>query len=444
MKKFPIRRVHHRPASGDNPPPAGSVKKERTARPALRLTRFQVWLLFLSTLLVAGVVAGATVFAHGLVVTNLTDLVPWGLWITLDLSSIALSAGAFLLCAAVYLLGLKQFQPVARTATFIGLLGYSMAVLCLLLDIGRPDRFWHALVFWNPHSVLWEVTMCVALYFTVLALESAPIAGHTAWMQRRLPKLARLLTSAHRLAPVLAIAGLGLSLLHQSSLGATYGVLKARPIWYRPDLSVLFIISAMAAGPALTVLASMLAARLTPRARVDDHLLDKLAHFVGWVLIGYLYFRFWDAFSMTYTYEPGRTEGLNLLTQGPLSFNFWVGEILVGAMIPIFLLHNARLRRQPVWRMLALAMVVGGLVAYRWDTNIAGQLVILTYLPQEITARYTTYTPSLIEFMSGFGIIAYGLLAFTLGVRYLDVVDHREMEQSEERVATQPAFATAE
>ena len=81
------------------------------------------------------------VFWQGLQVTNLTDLVPWGLWITIDLSSIAMSAGAFSLCAAVYLVGLKRFQPIARTATFIGLIGYTMAMLCLLLDIGRPDRF---------------------------------------------------------------------------------------------------------------------------------------------------------------------------------------------------------------------------------------------------------------------------------------------------------------
>ncbi len=112
---------------------------------------------------------------QGLHVTNLTDLVPWGLWITIDLSAIAMSAGAFSLCAVVYLVGIKRFQPVARTATYIGLIGYTMAVLCLLLDIGRPDRFWHALVYWNPHSVLWEVTICVTLYLCVLALETLPI-----------------------------------------------------------------------------------------------------------------------------------------------------------------------------------------------------------------------------------------------------------------------------
>lgn len=101
-------------------------------------TPYRAWLLLLGALMAAGAVAGLIVFGRGLVVTNLNNLVPWGLWITLDLSAIAMSAGAFLLCAAVYLLGLRQYQPLARTATFLGLIGYSMAVLTLMLDIGRP------------------------------------------------------------------------------------------------------------------------------------------------------------------------------------------------------------------------------------------------------------------------------------------------------------------
>lgn len=275
----------------------------------IHFTPFQVWLAALATCMVAGMVAGLIVFSRGLIVTHLTDLVPWGLWITIDLSSIAMSAGAFLLCAAVYVLGLKRFQPVARTATFIGLIGYSMAVLTLMLDIGRPDRFWHALVYWNPHSLLWEVTMCVTLYLSVLLVEAAPIFGEAPWMVSRFPGIARRLQSLHSLAPYLAVVGLCLSMLHQSSLGAAYGVLKARPIWYRPDLSVLFMVSAMAGGPSLTVLVSMLAGRFTRRAPVDDAILEKLSQFIGWVLVGYLYFRFWDVLAMTYTYQPGRTEG---------------------------------------------------------------------------------------------------------------------------------------
>jgi Ni/Fe-hydrogenase subunit HybB-like protein len=394
-----------------------------------KLSAWSAWVVSLAILMAVGVAAGLSVFWNGLWVTNLTDLVPWGLWITIDLTSIAVSAGAFSLCAVVYLLGLKRFQPVARTATFIGLIGYSMAILTLMLDIGRPDRFWHSMVFWNKHSLLWEVTMCVALYLGVLLLETLPIFANLEWLRSRWPKLAGKMAQVHHFAPYLAIAGLALSMLHQSSLGALYGVMKARPLWYRPDVSVLFIISAVASGMALTVFASMISARLTRRANVDDSLLDRVSLIVGWILVLYLYFRFWDALSMTYTYEPGRTEGLHLLTGGTLAFNFWVGEILLGIVVPMVLLINRRTRSLPFWRMLALLLVVGGVAAYRWDTNISGLLIILSYLPGEPNITYTAYRPSLIEFLAGGGIVSYGLLAFSLGVRYLKVVSHQSAER---------------
>jgi Ni/Fe-hydrogenase subunit HybB-like protein len=392
-------------------------------------TRFHLWAAVLMLLIAAGAVAGINVFVYGLEITNLSDLGPWGLWIAIDLSSIALGAGAFLLSAAVYLLGLKRLQPVARTAVFIGLIAYSVAMLMLLLDIGRPDRFWHGFVFWNPHSPLWEVTMCVGLYFSVLILETLPIFAGSDPVKIRWPRLSERVERIHHFAPVLAVAGLGLSMLHQSSLGATYGVLNARPIWYSPGLAVIFIVSAMAAGPSLTVLASMLSARLTPRATVNQALLDQVSRFIAWVLVAYLYLRFWDALSMTYTFEPGRTEGIRLLTRGSLSFNFWMGEVLFGIVLPMIILFNPRLRRNTLLHMFALTLVVGGLIAYRWDNNLVGQMVVFNYLPQQIVPQYTRYTPALVEILAGAGAVAYALLAFTLGVRYLRVVDHGEVPE---------------
>jgi Ni/Fe-hydrogenase subunit HybB-like protein len=398
------------------------IKKLKIKLP--QFTPWTAWILILAVFLTAGATAGVMVLWKGLSLTNLSDKVPWGLWITIDLSSIAISAGAFSLCAVVYLLGLKRFQPVARTATFIGLIGYTMAVLTLLLDIGRPDRFWHSMVYWNEHSPLWEVTMCVALYLGVLTLEALPIFAGFAWLRSHWPKLSEKMSQVHRLAPYLAVAGLALSMLHQSSLGAIYGILKARPLWYRPDIAVLFIISAIAAGMAMTVFASMVSSRLSSHANVDSNLLDRVSQIIGWILVVYLYFRFWDALSMNYTYEPGRTQGLKLLTQGALSFNFWAGEILLGAAIPIILLLNKRTRALPVWRMLAMVLVIGGVVAYRWDTNLSGLLVYLSYLPGQPLVAYAAYHPSLIEFLAGGGIVSFGLLAFSLGVRYLKVVEH--------------------
>ena len=143
--------------------------------------------------------------------------------------------------------------------------------------------------------------------------------------------------------------------------------------------------------------------------------------------------------AMSYTYEPARSEGLDLLTRGPLAFNFWTGEILLGIVVPMIILLSNRLRRQPRLNLLAMIMDVGGLVAYRWDVNLVGQLVVAGALPQEIIPRYTQYIPSVIEFMVAAGVLAYAALAFTFGVRYLRVVDHGSAAESEgSEVETKP------
>ena len=406
-----------------------------------QLTPFGLWMMFLLAVLAAALVAALIVLIKGLGVTNLTNLVPWGLWIGIDLSSIALSAGAFVLSAAVYLFKLKKYEPLARTAVFVGMVGYSMALMTLFIDIGRPDRFWHGWFYWNLHSPLWEVTMCVTVYFNVLLLEAAPILGQADWFRSRWPNLAHRLEHVHKLAPYLAIVGLCLSTLHQSSLGATYGILRARPIWYRPSLAFLFYVSAIVAGPALTVLASKIAAYVTPRAKVRQDILDPVTRVIGWALLIYFALRVWDLLVVSNTSAPGRDEGLLLLTQGSLAFNFWVLEFGLGMIVPMIILLSNRLRRYDRLTMLALALVVIGLVAYRWDTNMVGQLVAFAIQPQMDVPLYTSYTPSLVEWLVGFGVIAYGLLAFTLAVRYLNLVNH-EMEP-EPVVAKRPAAAVA-
>jgi Ni/Fe-hydrogenase subunit HybB-like protein len=397
-------------------------------------TAWMAWLGFLGLILVAGLIGGIFVFWKGLSITNLSDLVPWGLWITIDLSSIALAAGAFSLCAAVHLFGLKRYEPIARTATFVGLIGYTMAMLALVLDIGRPDRFWKALVYWNTHSLLWEVTIAIMLYSTVLVFETMPIFSRFEWLRHRFPKIAAKMESVHHYAPILAIIGLGLSSMHQSSLGAAYGIIKGRPFWFKPEMSVLFMYSAIVGGISLTLFASMLASRLTPKARINDVLIERVSRFVGWLLIGYFYFRAWDGLSTGYTYDPGRTEGLHLMTKGPLSFNFWIGEMLLGMIVPMILLLYTPTRINRFWRMVALFLVAAGVVAYRWDINISGLLVVMPYVPGQAIA-FTSYRPSLVEILTGSAIVAYGLAAFSLGVKYLRVVDHSLVETSHETVA---------
>ncbi len=385
------------------------------------------WMAFLSVFMVVGVGAALMVFIKGLVITNLTDLVPWGLWISIDLSAIALAAGAFSVSAIAYLLRKKELQPVAKTAVFVGFVGYSIAMMMLLLDIGRPDRFWHGFVFWNIHSPLWEVTMCVGLYFSVLMMEVLPIIGHWHPVEHNFPRLSARMTGLHRFTPVLALIGLCLSTLHQSSLGLTYGKLVARPIWYGPwSMAIIFYVTAIIGGIALVTFISLFSAKLTPKARINKQVLDKMAYGVGWAALFLLALRWWDLMGMPAEYVPGKTEALYILTRGRLAFNFWWLEIILGMVVPAIILLIPQFRRNEQLRMVALALVAVGVVAFRWNTNLVGQLVVFGTVPGSDVPLFTHYTPSLVEILTGTGVIAYGLLAITFGVRYLHVIDHGE------------------
>ena len=136
---------------------------------------FPFWLAVLGVGILFGLVGAYQVFAYGLQVTGLSNQVPWGLWITIDLTSIALGGSAFVFGVIVFLLRNKRFETIGKLAILLGFLGYSAAGMVLLFDLGQPLRFWHPVVFWQPHSLLWEITMCVVLYLSVLLAELLPV-----------------------------------------------------------------------------------------------------------------------------------------------------------------------------------------------------------------------------------------------------------------------------
>ncbi len=380
-----------------------------------------VWGILLALLLTVGALSFYTVFRDGLVVTNLTDNIPWGLWITVDLSAIALGAGAFALSAVVYLFKLDRFRPIVRLAVLVGIIGYTAALLTLVADIGQPDRFWHPWVYWNVHSVLWEITMCITIYLAILTIEFAPTVSESR-LFAKWPVISRVGHSVYRLAPALAVAGLLISLLHQSSLGATYGVLKARPIWFKPSMPILFIISAMAVGPAVTMAAAYIIEWVTGRRTVSHKLLRTIARFSGLALLVYLYVRLWDLAAVTYYGStPGASSAMRMLNEfTPYGFGFWVGEIILGVIIPAIFFLLPRFNRNPLNLVLGSGLAALGIIVNRWIVTVSGLVVPLSYSPgTAIQLEPGSYSPSLVEWGVVAGVIGYALLIFTLGVLLL-------------------------
>lgn len=386
---------------------------------------FYGWLAFLVVLLIIGAISGIYVLSNGLGVTGLSDKVPWGLWIALDLSMISLGAGAFIFSAIVYLLGIERFKIFARLAVLGGFLGYSSAMLILFLDIGRPERFWLPVISPNIHSVLWEVTMCVIFYFTVLLAEMAPVVLSSRFFARY-PNAAQIGKTIHRVTPILAVVGLFLSLLHQSSLGATYGIVAGRPIWYKSSLSVMFILSAAAGGISFTVLATIFTSYLRNRWVIKPEIVRQAAIVAGGAMAMYQYIKLWDwASSNYYSKTPAVQQSLTLLNQTtPYNVTFWLVEVLLGGIVPVIIFFWPRLRNNDYLLMLGSALAVVGVVMLRWNTTMSGLLVPIDWSPgvaNLFSSNY--YGPTLPEVGAFVGVLAYALLGLTLALRYLPIFE---------------------
>jgi molybdopterin-containing oxidoreductase family membrane subunit len=389
---------------------------------------FLIWLGFLAVLLSIGVYSAITVFINGLYITNMSDSVPWGLWITIDLSAIALGAGAFTLSAIVYIFGIKSLQSIIRLAVLVGFAGYTSALLMLVVDIGRPDRFWHPWVFWNVHSVLWEITMCITIYLLILVTEFAPVMVETKFFERW-PSLRKTAHFLHKLTPFLAVLGLVISLLHQSSLGAAYGVLKSRPIWFKPSMPIMFVLSAIAAGPAVTVAVAYVLEWITGKRTVPHNVLRIIARFCGVGLLAYGYIKFWDMAAVTYY---GRTPGVSsafalLQQQTPYSFSFWVGEVILGILVPALLFLVPRFNKNPAAAVLGAFSAMLGIIIHRWNVTVGGLFVPISYSPGTAFELPTgTYFPAPVEWGVAILVIGYALTVLTLGARFLPLFEKNE------------------
>jgi len=212
-----------------------------------------------AVILIGGAVILAIRFTKGLAATtNLSHTNPWGLWIGFDvMSGVALAAGGFVTSSAVYLFGMKEYRPIVRPALLTGFLGYFLVVLGLLADLGRPWRLPYPFIRQaGPTSPLFEVALCVALYLTVLFIETTPAAFE--WLGwKRWRKLVGSMTIG------LTILGVILSTMHQSTLGAMYMVTptKLHPLWYSAHIPVHFFVSAVAGGLAMVIVEGMLSHR---------------------------------------------------------------------------------------------------------------------------------------------------------------------------------------
>jgi Ni/Fe-hydrogenase subunit HybB-like protein len=361
------------------------------------------WRMVLAFLLILGAYAIILRFARGLgASTNLSDAFPWGLWIGFDvMCGVMLAAGGFTLTAAVYIFNLKTLKPILRPTVLTAFLGYLLVTVALLFDLGRGYRIWHPLVMWNPRSVMFEVAWCVTLYTTVLALEFSGVI----FERMKFSKLVRL---QHAIVVPLVIAGVMLSTLHQASLGSLYLIVphKLHPYWYTPLLPILFFLSAICVGIAMTIFESSMSARHFGK-QLEMPLLRALGRTLLVVLAVYTVVRFEDLV---------HRHVLHLIGKGGYETGLFLLEMFLCSVAPIVLLLIPRVRANANGLYLASVLCLLGFVTNRMNVAITGM---------EASAGQH-YFPKWTEIAVTFAIVGFGFLVFALAVKYLPIFTHAE------------------
>jgi Ni/Fe-hydrogenase subunit HybB-like protein len=376
--------------------------------------RFALWLAPWVAALALGIYAGGLCLYYGLNQTNMNNRFAFGLWIFLDLGIIALGAGAFFTGFLVYILGRKELKPVLNSAVVLGFICYSGAMAVLMIDVGQPLRAWFT--FWHPnvHSMLTEVTFCITCYLLVLTLEYIPVVLRN----RQLRKLPPFLVFEHRmhlLMPVLAGIGTLLSFFHQGSLGGLYGVLRGRPFAFRqgfaiwPSTFFLFILSAVAVGPSFLMLVTAAAQKLTGRKLVPANVFPRLGFISGILLAAYVALKAVDTLIWLNVTSPAvGFAPWEFYAYKPFGTALLFAEIAIFGLLPAVLLVHGR------WLLPGAALACCGILLNRFVLTVQ-----TLALPTLAFDKFLSYTPSWQEVASFGGVVAYGVILYSLSYRYL-------------------------
>ena len=368
------------------------------------------WRVVFALIMLGGLYATYLRLFYGLgAATNLNDQFPWGIWIGFDvLCGVGLAAGGFTIVAVVHIFNIEHYKPILRPTILTAFLGYVLVVVALMFDLGRPDRIWHPMVMWNPHSVMFEVAWCVMLYNTVLALEFAPtvcerFGWHTAhsWIKA--------------ISVPLVILGVILSTLHQSSLGSLYLSVPSKlyPLWYTPLLPVFFYMSAICVGLAMTIFEARHSSRALNRP-MHMHLMNQIGRILAVLLAFYLILRFHDL---------RHREVLGLLFVPRMeTYLFWLEMGLTAVGMAFLFFRRVRASADALY--VCALFVIFGFLTNRLNVSLTGMEA----------ASGTHYIPKWTEIMVTLSVVALGFAIFKFAAKYLPVFEETDEGAIETKV----------
>jgi Ni/Fe-hydrogenase subunit HybB-like protein len=401
------------------------------------------WVLF-SIGATIGVLSILWRFSVGETETNLSSTIPWGIWVAFYTYFIGLSIGLFLYSTLIYVFGFQKLEKTGRLALLSSVFSLLAGMLFIWIDLGHPERFWRIFTNWNYTSVLaWEtlfylfyvLALLTSLWF-LMRCDLADMAENSIGLRKsiykivslnfRCPKSESEYTKCHnsslKMTKILGIIGIPAAIGAAGLGGALFAVVAAKPFWFSATVPFVFLVSALAAGAGMIVfLYSFLGeSRDKNYAEVVKTVSTLMIVFILLIPI----MLFFEALIGLYSGVPERAEVFHKILFGPFPYTFWVGQLLLGTIIPV-LIYAFR-RNNPTWLGLAGLSAVIGLVTVRLNLVIPAFVIPpISGLDQAYFDKRWNYFyfPSAFEWITTIFPIALFVFLFALAYKLLPMFE---------------------
>ena len=355
------------------------------------------WVALLGTLVVMGVIAYATFFTHGGAVMAQRDGSPWGLWFTDYMYYVGLSAGGLVVYASVHLFGAEQFKPLSRIAVLQAGVLVMLALLGVISDFDKPWRMVSMVLTPNPTAPFVYTGSAAGLYMVLCFVDL--------WV---------LITGkgGEKLAFTMTLIALPAAIYLHTTTAFVLALNKSRELWHSAVMVPIFLTSATASGIALLIIFAYIFKRVT-KADFKPSMFRSLSTLLATVIIIDLFLLiveilvvFWPTSN-----QPGHSVRMIEFIDGRYA-PFFLPVLILG-FTAFGLLARRKTRHLPAVQLTAAALYVVAIFLKRYVLMAMGFSLTTLGQPTQI------YFPSLVEAMLALGILAFGMLFVTIGVKVL-------------------------
>ncbi|HIW77468.1 MULTISPECIES: NrfD/PsrC family molybdoenzyme membrane anchor subunit [Gordonibacter] len=365
---------------------------------------------------IAGLALWVMQLSGGLVQTNMRNLDSWGLYITMFMFLVGLSAGGLIISSVPRAFGMEGFGGISKVAVWTSICCTVLAIGFVVVDLGQPLRLWELFAYSNLGSpLMWDIiVLAVYLILSIVYL----------WATLR-AEAGKVSNTALRVVSVVALV---CAVLVHSVTAWIFGLQQAHEFWHTALLAPWFVSSALVCGTAL-VLVVVIALRRVGYLKLDQKHIVKMAKMLGAFVCVDLYFFGCDLLTSAFPGGSG-ADIVAMLTTGALAPFFWIE--VIGCALAAVVCFVPKLRTNPLLVVASLLAIVG-IFCKRVQLLVGGFQMPNVALPGPMTSHTVTewtsgmtgayqgmvYFPTPLEFGVAFGVIGLGALLLLVGLKYL-------------------------